>query len=81
MSLVGLDQAPGEVELGLERDVFAFLFVLRAEDAELGGFQWAVRGREGGVVIMRCTGVALLFGNGEMRTFRHQPRLVARDQG
>lgn len=30
---------PGEVELCLERDVFAFLFVLVAEDLEFGRLQ------------------------------------------
>ena len=38
----GFDEAPGVVEFGLQGDVFAFFFVLRAEDLELGGFEGAV---------------------------------------
>ena len=38
----GFDEAPGVVEFGLERDVFAFFFVLGAEDLEFGGFEGAI---------------------------------------
>jgi hypothetical protein len=33
---------PGIVEFGLEGDVFAFFFVLGAEDLEFGGFKGSV---------------------------------------
>ena len=39
VALVGFDQAPGVVELGLQGGVGVFFFVLGAQDGELGGFE------------------------------------------